>query len=223
MLDQIPWAAAQGLARNGGQAGDSSHAGLCCREGRARVDCRPVPFAYYDRLSAARKRVYRESDAITRLDLPAGVDLGGTLTRLRDRLAHDDRTGVQRAAQAMVDELAKGFRVTPIQVRVRARRPVRSTHELHGLYELEHGRPAVITVWMRTAEKRQVVAFRTFLRTLIHEVCHHLDYHLFKMVDSFHTEGFYSRESALASALLAQEAAHAPGDGPASRGQLSLF
>jgi hypothetical protein len=182
-----------------------------------------VPFAYYQRLSAARKRIYRASDAITKLDLPAGVELGGTLARLRDRLTHDDRAGVQRAAQALADELARGYRVPSIHVRVRARRPVRRTHELHGLYELERGHPAVITVWMRTAEKRQVVAFKTLLRTLIHEVCHHLDYHLFEIADSFHTEGFYRRESALASALLSQEAAPAAANTPARDPQLPLF
>ena len=41
----------------------------------------------------------------------------------------------------------------------------------------------------------QVVAFRTFLRTLIHELCHHLDYELFLLEETFHTEGFYKRES----------------------------
>ena len=48
-----------------------------------------------------------------------------------------------------------------------------------------------------TAKRRQIVAFRTFLRTLIHELCHHLDYELFKLADSFHTEGFYKRENDL--------------------------
>jgi hypothetical protein len=41
------------------------------------------------------------------------------------------------------------------------------------------------------------VAFRTFLRTLLHELCHHLDYRLYRLPDSFHTEGFYKRESSL--------------------------
>ena len=36
-----------------------------------------------------------------------------------------------------------------------------------------------------------------FLRTLLHEICHHLDYHLYRLPDSFHTEGFYKRESSL--------------------------
>ena len=58
---------------------------------------------------------------------------------------------------------------------------------------------------MRTAARRQVVAFKTFLRTLSHELCHHLDYELFTMPETFHTEGFYKRESSLANALLREE------------------
>ena len=61
---------------------------------------------------------------------------------------------------------------------------------------------------MRTAQRKQVVAFKTFLRTLIHEVCHHLDYELFALEETFHTEGFYKRESNLVAALLLQLAAH---------------
>ena len=50
----------------------------------------------------------------------------------------------------------------------------------------------------------QVVKFRTFLRTLVHEVCHHLDYEHFNLAESFHTEGFYARESALMRELLGE-------------------
>ncbi len=46
-------------------------------------------------------------------------------------------------------------------------------------------------------------AFRTFLRTLLHEICHHLDYELLKLDDSFHTEGFFKRESSLFNQLVA--------------------
>jgi hypothetical protein len=62
--------------------------------------------------------------------------------------------------------------------------------------------PAVIRVWMRTAQHKRVVAFRTFLRTLLHELCHHLDYELLKLEDSFHTEGFFKRESSLFKQLV---------------------
>jgi hypothetical protein len=50
---------------------------------------------------------------------------------------------------------------------------------------------------MRTARHKRAVAFRTFLRTLLHEVGHHLDYELLSLPDSFHTEGFFKRESSL--------------------------
>jgi hypothetical protein len=54
---------------------------------------------------------------------------------------------------------------------------------------------------MLTAKRGQVVAFRTFLRTLLHELCHHLDYTLLHLRDSLHTQGFYQRESSLFHAL----------------------
>ena len=105
----------------------------------------------------------------------------------------------------------------PVQVRVLARRPSNSYGELHGLYEpreLEEyarGERAVVTVWMRTAQKEQIVKFRTFLRTVVHEMAHHFDYELYKLPETFHTEGFYARESALMRELLA--ASRAKGEG----------
>ena len=165
-----------------------------------------MPFAYYARLSAARQRTYRRSDAIEALDLPPGVAAGMRVARIRASLSGEDRAGVQAACQDLVDALAAGYRVPPIRARVLAQRPADDAGELHGLYEPDDaGKPARITVWMRTAARRNVVAFKTFLRTLIHELCHHLDYELYKMPETFHTEGFYKRESSLVNALLREE------------------
>jgi hypothetical protein len=50
---------------------------------------------------------------------------------------------------------------------------------------------------MRTAKHKRAVAFRSFLRTLLHELCHHLDYEFFHFPETMHTEGFYNRESSL--------------------------
>ena len=167
-----------------------------------------MPFAYYAKLSPARQRIYRRSDAIETLPLPAGVMAGEIVAQIRDGLAGDDVKAVQTASQSLVDVLVTGYGVPPIRIKVLARRPSNDYGELHGLYEPEEGRtPARITVWMRTAAKKQVVAFKTFLRTVVHEVGHHLDYDLFKLEETFHTEGFYKRESSLANALLAQCAA----------------
>ena len=165
-------------------------------------------FAYYDRLSAARKRIYRQSDAIESIGLPRGVAAGPLVAHLRAALLNEDRSAVQDACQRLIDTLVEGYKVPPIRMRVLAQRPSGAYGELHGLYEPEERKvKARITVWMRTASRRQVVAFKTFLRTLVHELCHHLDYELFALEETFHTEGFYKRESSLVNALLAAEAA----------------
>jgi hypothetical protein len=46
---------------------------------------------------------------------------------------------------------------------------------------------------MRTAVRKDVTSFGTFLRTLCHEFCHHLDFQKFGFNDSWHTRGFYER------------------------------
>ena len=178
-----------------------------------------MPFSYYDRLSAARKRIYRRSDEIGTLALPRGVDLGRTVAAIRAALAGDRREDIHRACQHLCDTLTAGYVVPPVRVLVLARRPSDDYGELHGLYEPTEGRQrARITVWMRTAARQQVVAFKSFLRTVVHELGHHLDYELFALEESFHTEGFYKRESSLANALLAQEIGDVPLVGPEDRG-----
>ena len=50
---------------------------------------------------------------------------------------------------------------------------------------------------MPFAYYQRIVAFRSFLRTLLHEIGHHVDYERLALADSFHTEGFFRRESSL--------------------------
>jgi len=164
-------------------------------------------FAYYDRLSTSRQRTYRKSDDIRGLGIPPGLELGTLIAGIEASLRDEDRAAVRRRSQVLIDALAQGYHVPPVRVRVLAKRPTGDYGELHGLYKPQDSdTPARITVWMRTAQRHQVVAFRTFLRTLIHELCHHLDYELFALEETFHTEGFYKRESSLTNALLAQAA-----------------
>ena len=169
-----------------------------------------MPFAYYSKLSTARQRIYRQSDAIETLALPGGLAPGAVVERIRASLSREDRAAVQTACKDLIDALVAGYRVSPIRVRVLAKRPSDDGGELHGLYEPDDaGKTARITVWMRTAARHDVVAFKTFLRTLIHELCHHLDYELYRMPETFHTEGFYKRESSLVNELLREERAAA--------------
>jgi hypothetical protein len=163
-----------------------------------------VRYAYYAKLKSKEKAIYRRSDEIVKIGLPAGPPLAPLIRSLEDALASEQRVAVERAAQALGNALLGRLAVAPLRIKVLSKRPSTSTSELHGLYELaEKRRPAVVTVWMRTAYHKRVVAFRTFLRTLLHELCHHLDYELLKLEDSFHTEGFFKRESSLFKQLVA--------------------
>jgi len=165
-----------------------------------------APFAYFDRLSAASKRTYRRSDRIARVELPDVARLMPLASLIAPRLEAASVGGVREACQRLVDEMNAQLATPPVTVKVLERRPANSDYELQGLYEPDEvaGGTARITVWMRTAKKENVVKFRTFLRTLLHEVCHHLDYELYKLDETFHTEGFYARESALMRELLGE-------------------
>jgi hypothetical protein len=55
----------------------------------------------------------------------------------------------------------------------------------------------LIRVWMKTAVRKEVTSFGTFLSTLCHEFCHHLDFQRFGFTDSWHTRGFYERAATL--------------------------
>lgn len=160
-----------------------------------------MPFDYYHRLSRRQQSVYRQSD-IAEVSLPAASALRSGIEDLNHALLEENRNQVQKACNALVRQISTQLQIPAAEVKVLTRRPSADWGELHGLYEpSEDGDRARITVWMRTAKRKQVVAFKTFLRTLLHEVGHHLDYEYFRFPDSFHTEGFYKRENALYRAL----------------------
>jgi len=162
-----------------------------------------MPFAYYRRLTRAQQRVYRQSDGVGAIRLPGARELRPLTEPLAAALQAGDRAGVQAAADRLLAGLTAALGVSPLRAQVLAVRPSRSWGELHGLYTpAQGGGVARVTLWMRTAQRRQVVKFRTFLRTLLHELGHHLDYELLGLADSFHTEGFYKRESSLLHQLL---------------------
>lgn len=156
-----------------------------------------MPFAYYKRLNGAQQRIYRRSDGIRSIKLQE-TRFDSLLEAMGNNLKSDQSKEVEAVCYQFLNRLTAALNVAAVRVKVYATRPHGRWGELHGLYTPAEGRnPAQIEVWMRTARRRQIVAFRTFLRTLVHELCHHLDYELLKLPDSFHTEGFYQRESSL--------------------------
>ncbi len=158
-----------------------------------------MPFAYFQRLTRRQQAIYLKSDALTAVPLPGAEALRPLVGELRRSLEEDERALTETAAQLLAAGLARALGAPPVRVAVLAARPHARWGELHGLYETpkRRGEPPLITLWMRTARQKRVVAFRTFLRTLLHELGHHLDYTVLRLGDSFHTQGFYQRESHL--------------------------
>lgn len=157
-----------------------------------------MPFAYYQRLNASRRAIYRRSDAITSVPLPAPASLRSRIPALAAALAGETPAEVRRACQELTNDLLHQLHAPPVRVFVLEVRPSDTAGELHGLYEpVESPYSSRITLWMRTAQQKRVVAFRSLLRTLLHELLHHLDYEIFELPETFHTEGFYKREASL--------------------------
>lgn len=150
------------------------------------------------RLTRAQQHVCDRSDATASISVRPTTRLRRAVLALPEVLRGGHRAQVEQASQCIADEIAAAVKVARVQILVSGTRPSNTRGELHGLYTTAHGlHPATIKVWMITAKRGQVVAFKTYLRTLLHEICHHLDYTLLRLPDSFHTTGFYRRESSL--------------------------
>lgn len=151
------------------------------------------------RLTPFQQRIYDRSAAISSIQLPLTPQLQEAVQMLELALAADDHSQVDTLSQSIINHICRSLSVRTVKVQVQGVRPSNRRGELHGLYTQYSGdsRNDSIQVWMRTAKRGQVVAFRTFLRTLLHEVCHHLDYTYLHLRESYHTEGFFQRESSL--------------------------
>jgi hypothetical protein len=153
--------------------------------------------------SRTDQRLWARSNAISAIRVPRVANLTVLALRIADALATGERVRVEAASQALLDAFCRALGVHPLRVAVGGTRPTNDYGELHGLYRPGSGGGRDrVDVWMHTARRGQVVAFKTFLRTLLHELCHHLDYEHLKLSGSPHTEGFYKRESSLVYAAL---------------------
>src|SRR5437868_15364399 len=94
-------------------------------------------FAYYSKLSPARQRTYRASDALAPLLLDGSLDLGAIVARSAEELALERRAHVQRACQALLDTLITASKVPPLKVKVYAARRAPDWGELHGRYDAD--------------------------------------------------------------------------------------
>ena len=156
--------------------------------------------AFFYRLSPRAQRCYLKSDSIDRYNfVPNAAALARTQAMLQ-ALESGSLAAINQAAQHLVSEVCRVMGIAALSVEIRGVRPRDNRSELHGIF-YPHERPPRMIVWMRTAQRRDVVRPKTFLRTLLHELGHYLDYALLDLGDSFHTKGFFKRESFLVRCL----------------------
>lgn len=146
----------------------------------------------------ASRSGFLESDRIKMLDVPEHGRLSLISKSIEAAMETGKTANVRVECAEFLAEASKFYRVPLCGIRVLAARPLRVreywTTELFGDYSPE---TMLIRLWMRTAVKKEITSFGTFLSTLCHEFCHHLDLQKFKFSDSWHTRGFFERTAVL--------------------------
>jgi hypothetical protein len=142
---------------------------------------------------------FRESERLTSIELPAHPGLSQLAQVIDSLMKEGTRAQVRRACAEFLSAAAVFYGVRAPEVRALAARPLRVWEggwgtELFGDYSI---RDESIRIWTRTAVRKQVTSFGTFLSTLCHEFCHHLDCQKFGFTRSPHTRGFYERAAML--------------------------
>jgi hypothetical protein len=151
--------------------------------------------------AAPRKKsreLFCRSDGMKDLVLPGDGRLQSIAASLEVAMKFEAAGDVSRACTEFLSAASDFYGVSPCSVRVLAARPLRvrerATIELFGDYQPG---TKLIRVWMKTAVRKEMTSFGTFLSTLCHEFCHHLDIERFGFRNSWHTRGFYERTAAL--------------------------
>jgi hypothetical protein len=142
---------------------------------------------------------FHESDRLASLELPPDNRLRKLAQAIDSVMKNGKRKAIEQACGEFMDVASEFYNVPRPAVRALAARPIRVREggwgiELFGDYKPDTG---AIRIWTRTAVKKQVTSFGTFLSTLCHEFCHHLDCQRLGFRQSPHTRGFYARTAVL--------------------------
>jgi hypothetical protein len=140
------------------------------------------------------KEEYQRSDALRTVALPPEEPARTQALKIKAALADDDKKALQIACKELLETLATAYGVAAPKIKVLASRPQKVTDnwvwETFGDYDPE---TTQIRLWMRTAVQKKATSYGTFLATLCHEFCHHLDMVQLDLPETYHTRGFYER------------------------------
>lgn len=153
-----------------------------------------------DRLPSnpALRAQFLASDQLCKLELPRDDRLLQPAKSIECAMKDETRPAILRACSNFLKSASDFYGVKTPDVRILAARPLRvregGSTELFADYWPE---TMLIRIWSRTAVRKHVTSFGTFLSTLCHEFCHHLDCQLLGFGKSPHTRGFYERTAVL--------------------------
>jgi len=142
---------------------------------------------------------YFRSDRLRSVEAPTDSRLRAPAASIEAALGAGEARALRDACVEFLLAAADFYGIARPQIRVLTTRPLRVreggwSSELFGDY---HPEKKLIRVWMRTAVRKQVTSYGTFLSTLCHEFCHHLDMERLGFRDTPHTQGFYERAAEL--------------------------
>src|SRR5262249_6944163 len=135
---------------------------------------------YTDSPPPKNRAGFVESERIKTLDLPQNGRLLGIAKQLELAMKAGRIPGVGGACSAFLASASEFYKVPTCGIRVLSARPLRVREnwatKLFGDYATDS---MLIRVWIGTAVRKEVTSFGTFLSTLCHEFCHHLDFKKF--------------------------------------------
>ncbi len=146
----------------------------------------------------AEKDEYSRSDDMRAVNLPPAEPFRSYALQLKDALAAEDRKAVLVASRLLIYALSDFYQVKRPSVRILSVRPQETQGEwifqTFGDYNPE---TLLIRLFMKTAVQKKTSSYGTFLSTLVHEFCHHLDVVSLELPNTFHTRGFFERVAVL--------------------------
>ena len=146
------------------------------------------------KFSVSEQKAYAISNARTEVDFKITPSMRRKVGDLALWLAEGDQSRVKETTQLVLDLLCEAAEISPAKLELmdaaEARiRGDKAVWKLYGTCE----RDGTITVAFRTAVRRKVFAFKTFLNTVVHEYVHWYDAQRLELGASFHTSGFFQR------------------------------
>jgi len=153
-----------------------------------------------EKLPRAReqKNEYSRSDLLRSVALPPEEPLRSYALQLKEGLASEDRKAALVASRLLLYGLSDFYEVKRPTVKILSVRPQEVSGEwvfqTYGDYDPE---TMLIRLFMKTAVQKKTSSYGTFLSTLVHEFCHHLDVVSLELPNTFHTRGFFERVALL--------------------------